>query len=141
LIDLIRARMPLEMQSVSDAVRNATPEHLSEMRRLLTTARENLDDDDRLNMANMGFHQQIARGSGNVVLAQLLNVLHELFRDEQRLILGIGTSRTRDHEEHLQILEAVELRDEKLAVKRMRLHLDGVLDLINRWDPELHPVR
>jgi GntR family transcriptional regulator, transcriptional repressor for pyruvate dehydrogenase complex len=141
LIDLIRARKPLEMQSVSDAVHNATAEHLNEMRRLLTTARESLDDDDRLNLANMGFHQQIARGSGNVVLAQLLSVLHELFRDEQRLILGIGASRTRDHEEHLQILDAVEQRDEKLAVERMRAHLEGVQDLIMRWDPEANPVR
>lgn len=141
LIDLIRARMPLEMQSVSDAVRNATPEHLSEMRRLLTEAFENLSDDERLNSANMGFHQQIARGSGNVVLAQLLSVLHELFREEQRFILGIGASRERDHEEHLAILDAVERRDETLAVERMRANLEGVQALIMRWDPERHPVR
>jgi GntR family transcriptional repressor for pyruvate dehydrogenase complex len=141
LIDLIRARTPLEMQSVSDAVHNATAEHLIEMRRLLTTARESLDDDDRLNMANMGFHQQIARGSGNVVLAQLLSVLHELFREEQRLILGLGASREGDHAEHRAILDAVEQRDEALAVERMRAHLEGVQELIARWDPETNPVR
>ncbi len=140
LIDLIHARTPLEIQSVSEAVHNATTEHLTEMRRLLTEARESLDDDDRLNMANMGFHQQIARGSGNVVLAQLLGVLHELFRDEQRLILGLGASRERDHAEHLEILAAVEQRDETLAVSLMRAHLKGVEELIMRWDPDVHPV-
>ncbi|MEO8337107.1 MAG: FadR/GntR family transcriptional regulator [bacterium] len=140
LVDLIHARMPLEIQSVSEAVHHATGEHLNEMRRLLTDARASLDDDDRLNMANMGFHQQIARGSGNIVLAQLLGVLHELFRDEQRLILGLGASRERDHAEHLEILEAVEKRDEALAVERMRAHLKGVEDLIQRWDPDVHPV-
>jgi len=140
LIDLIRARSPLELQSVSEAVHNATEEHLSEMRRLLTTARESLDDDDRLNMANMGFHQQIARGSGNIVIAQLLSVLQELFKEEQRLILGLGASRERDHAEHLEILEAVEQRDEALAVARMRAHLKGVEELILRWDPDQHPV-
>jgi GntR family transcriptional repressor for pyruvate dehydrogenase complex len=141
LIDLIHARTPLEIQSVSEAVHNATVEHLNEMRRLLTEARESLDDDDRLNMANMGFHQQIARGSGNIVLAQLLGVLHELFRDEQRLILGLGASRERDHAEHLKILDAVEKRDEALAVSLMRVHLKGVEELILRWDPDLHPVQ
>jgi GntR family transcriptional repressor for pyruvate dehydrogenase complex len=140
LVDLIHARMPLEIQSVSEAVHNATTEHLNEMRRLLTDARASLDDDDRLNMANMGFHQQIARGSGNVVLAQLLSVLQELFREEQRLILDLGASRERDYAEHLEILEAVEKRDETLAVARMRAHLQGVKDLILRWDPDVHPV-
>jgi GntR family transcriptional repressor for pyruvate dehydrogenase complex len=140
LIDLIRARTPLEIQSVSEAVHNATTEHLNEMRRLLTDAKASLDDDDRLNMANMGFHQQIARGSGNVVIAQLLSVLQELFREEQRLILELGASRERDHAEHLEILDAVEKRDEALAVSRMRAHLKGVEELILRWDPDLHPV-
>jgi GntR family transcriptional repressor for pyruvate dehydrogenase complex len=140
LLDLIRARSPLELQSVSEAVHNATEEHLNEMRRLLTTARESLNDDDRLNMANMGFHQQIARGSGNIVIAQLLSVLQELFKEEQRLILGLGASRERDHAEHLEILEAVEQRDEALAVARMRAHLKGVEELILRWDPDQHPV-
>ena len=39
LTDLIRARMPLEVQSVADAVNNATPEDILEMKRLLSTAR------------------------------------------------------------------------------------------------------
>src|SRR5262249_15192326 len=38
LVDLIRARTPLETQSAADAAKNATVEHLREMRRLLTTA-------------------------------------------------------------------------------------------------------
>src|SRR5687767_8271005 len=59
LIDLIEARIPIEMQSAALAARNATPDHLDEMRRLLNTAGENLDDDDVLNLSNMGFHRQI----------------------------------------------------------------------------------
>jgi hypothetical protein len=72
---------------------------------------------------------------------QLLNVLQDLFTEEQRLILGIFGSRQRDHAEHLAILEALEKRDEALAVERMRTHLEGVQDAVARWDPEHHPVR
>jgi len=140
LLDLIQTREPLETQSVADACRNGTLEDLVEMRRLLTTAGENLGDDAVLNEVNMGFHRQIARASGNTVLAQLLDVLHELFTDEQRLILGIFGSRDRDHQEHLAILEALEQRDESLCVDRMRQHLRGVQDAILRWNPEDHPV-
>ena len=140
LLDLIQARIPIEMQATALAVRNATQENFDEMRQLLTTAGENLDNDDVLNPINMAFHQQIALASGNTVLAQLRDVLQDLFTEEQRLILGIFGSRSRDHQEHLAIFEALEKRDEALAVERMRTHLEGVQAAVERWDPEHHPV-
>ncbi|MEP6618394.1 MAG: FadR/GntR family transcriptional regulator [bacterium] len=140
LIDLIRARTPLEMQSASDAVSHATPEDVREMRRQLELAGESLGNDEKLNSLNMGFHYQVARSSGNTVLAQILGALHALFTNEQRLILDIFGSRERDHQEHLGILDAIEQRDETLAVERMRTHLEGVRAAIERWNPDDHPV-
>lgn len=140
LLDLIRTRMLLEMQSVGEAVKHGTPEHLKEMRRLLTKSGQNFGNDDVLHASNMGFHRQIAVASGNTVLAQLLDVLVDLFTDEQRLILGIHGPRERDHQEHLDILEAIERRDATLGVELMKKHLEGVQDAVLRWDPEHHPV-
>ena len=141
LLDLIRARIPIEVQSVGDCVKNAAPGHVAEMRLILADAGEHLDDDATLNSVNMAFHGKIAEASGNSVTAQLLDVLHELFTDEQRLILGIFGSREADHQDHLQILEAIERRDGELAVERMRTHLESVHAAILRWNPEDHPVR
>ena len=89
----------------------------------------------------MEFHSKIAQASGSSVTAQLLTVLHDLFTDEQRLILGIFGSREADHQDHLAILDAIERRDEALAVERMRAHLESVQAAILRWDPEDHPVQ
>ena len=140
LLDLIRARIPIEMQSVLYAVRNASAEDLQGMRRLLDIAGQSLDNLTVLNSVNMGFHRQIALASGNMVLTQLLDVMQEMFVDEQRMIIGIFGSPQRDHQEHLALLEAIEQRDELLAVERMRKHLEGVEEAIHQWDPELHPV-
>lgn len=140
LLDLIRARIPIEIQSVADCVKNATPEQVRELKRILTNAGQHLADDEVLNSVNMEFHGKVAEASGNSVTAQLLAVLHELFTDEQRLILDIFGSREDDHEDHLQIFEAIERRDEALAVERMRSHLESVHASIQRWDPEHHPV-
>ena len=140
LLDLIRARIPIEIQSVADCVKNATPEQVRELKRILTNAGQHLADDEVLNSVNMEFHGKIAEASGNSVTAQLLAVLHELFTDEQRLILGIFGSREDDHRDHVQILKAIERRDEALAVERMRSHLESVHASIQRWDPEHHPV-
>src|SRR5256886_17221626 len=52
LLDLLRPRQPLEVGAIAAAVRHATATHLKEMRRLLTTAEQNLDDDDVLNKVN-----------------------------------------------------------------------------------------
>ena len=140
LLDLIRARTPVEILSVGDCVRNATPEQVQDLKHILADAGQHLADDDRLNSVNMAFHGKIAEASGNSVTAQLLAVLHELFTDEQRLILNIFGSREEDHRGHLEILEAIERRDEALAVERMRAHLDSVHAAILRWNPEDHPV-
>jgi GntR family transcriptional regulator, transcriptional repressor for pyruvate dehydrogenase complex len=140
LTDLIEARIPIEVQSATLAAAHATPEHLAELRELLARAGASLDDDALLNTTNLAFHRGIARASGNTVLRQLLEVLSSLFRQEQRLILGIHGSRRQDHAEHLAIFEALERRDEALAAQRMREHLEGVRDVLLRWDPDAHPV-
>jgi GntR family transcriptional repressor for pyruvate dehydrogenase complex len=140
LLDLLKTRVPLELESIALAVEHATPEHLKTMRQLLTTAEQNLTDDDELNRVNMAFHRQISIASDNTVLLQTLDVLRDLFTDQQRMILGIIPSRESDHREHLDILDALERRDAALGAKRMREHLEGVLDAVRQWDPEKHPV-
>ena len=135
LVDLMDARIPVELRTVALAARNATDEHLDEMRRLLAHARDNLSNPEVLTPTNLGFHQQIAIASGNTVLKQILTVLSDLFQDEQRAILDIYSFWQRDYAEHVGILEALEARDETLASNRMRAHLEGVREVLIRWDP------
>lgn len=140
LLDLIEARMAIELKSVALAATHATEEHLAALRETLASAEQNFNDDAALNVANMAFHQQIARASGNTVLYHVLEVLSNLFREEQRVILDIYGSRTKDHAEHRRILEALEQKNEAAAVNRMRAHLHGVREALLRWDPDATPV-
>jgi GntR family transcriptional repressor for pyruvate dehydrogenase complex len=140
LVDLVEARIPIEVQSVSLAAEHATANDLVELRALLARAGATLDDAALLNQTNLAFHRTIARASDNGVLLQLLEVLGSLFKEEQRLILDIHGSRAHDHAEHLRILDALEQRDAGEAGARMRAHLEGVRDVLRRWDPDAHPV-
>jgi len=135
LVDLIEARIPIELQTAALAARNATAEHLDEMRELLAEAGRSLDDADLLNQVNLSFHRQIALASGNTVVHQVLEVLTSIFREEQRLILSIHGRRDSDHQEHLEIYDAIQARDSDLAVERMRAHLERVRDILQRWEP------
>ena len=56
LLDLIQARTPIEMQSAALAAQHASDAHLKEMRSLLTTAEQNLTNDDgSTNYGNYGW--------------------------------------------------------------------------------------
>jgi GntR family transcriptional repressor for pyruvate dehydrogenase complex len=140
LLDLIEARIPIELKSAALAAEHATDEHLAELSALLERASANLDDGALLNQTNLSFHRQIAVASGNLVLQQLLEVLSSLFREEQRMILDIHGSRRDDHEEHVRILDALRRKDATMAVERMRGHLEGVQSVLLRWDPATSPV-
>jgi GntR family transcriptional repressor for pyruvate dehydrogenase complex len=139
LVDLIEARIPIEVTSATLAATHATDEDLCEMRQLLARAGAMIDDASVLNATNLAFHRQIAVASGNVVLRQILEVLSNLFREEQRLIIDIHGSRRRDHDEHLAILDALEQHDAVRAAERMRAHLEGVRAVLERWRPEQPP--
>ena len=140
LVDLIDARIPIEMQTASLAARHATDANLAEMERLLTRAGESFDDANLLTEVNLAFHRQIAVASGNAVMHQILDVLSSLFRREQRVILDIHGRREDDHGEHLEILAALRARDPELAMKRMQGHLQRVKDVLLQWDPSSSPV-
>lgn len=140
MLDLLEARMPLEVKASGLAAHNATKSQLDKMRSLMDAASQNLEDDEFLNTTNLSFHSVIAQASGNTVLAQLQEVLNDLFRNEQRVIIGIYGDRQKDHKEHLQILMAIEQKNEQEARARMQAHLEGVREVLSSWDPLKTPI-
>ncbi|MEM1041680.1 MAG: FadR/GntR family transcriptional regulator [Bacteroidota bacterium] len=140
LVDLIEARILVEVEAAGLAARHATPDDLAAMAALLDRAQAHLDDGDVLNMTNMAFHAAIATASDNGVLRQVLDVLTTLFQAEQRVILDIHGSRQQDHDEHVGILEALRGGDAALAAERMRVHLGGVRAVLLRWDEKAQPL-
>ena len=140
MLDLVEARIPIEVSSAELAAIHGTEDQFEELEDTLLHAGRNLQNDARLNEANMSFHRGIAVASGNDVLVQVQEVLAGLFEREQRVLLGIHGSRKKDHEEHLGILSALRMRDSELAQELMRAHLEWVREVILRWDPAEFPL-
>jgi GntR family transcriptional repressor for pyruvate dehydrogenase complex len=136
MLDLIEARIPIELASVEGAARNASEENIERLEELLEKADEHMEDDAYLTEVNMAFHREIAVASGNTVMAQVLEVLANLFEKEQRMLLDIHGSREEDHAEHLGILEAIREGDAALARERMDKHLEGVCRMAQQWGGE-----
>jgi GntR family transcriptional repressor for pyruvate dehydrogenase complex len=130
LVDVIEARIPLELETVRAATANATGTEIDSMRRLLESAGDAVNDDHRLAAADAAFHRQIAAVSGNTILAQMLDALHDLFTDEGRVVRWGPLARDADVRAHFAILEAIEHRDAPGAAERMRAHLESVRDAV-----------
>jgi GntR family transcriptional repressor for pyruvate dehydrogenase complex len=64
----------------------------------------------------------------------------DLFKGEHRMILNIYGDRQKDHKEHLSILDALRRRDAMLAAQLMQTHLEGVREVLLRWDPKRNPL-
>ncbi len=140
LVHLVEARLPSELEATRLAARHGTREDFDSIEALLLMASDSLSDTDLLCRTNMSFHAAIAQASGNEVLFHILDALANLYRDEQRTILDIFGSRSRDHDEHRAIFEALENHDEALATERMEAHLRGVRDALLRWDESAQPL-
>lgn len=140
LLDLIAARIPIEVLSARLAAEHATAAQRKELARLMKRAGEHLADDEILNETNLAFHRTIAVASGNAVVRQMLEVLTSLFTREQRMILGIQNERQQDHEQHVGILDALQQKNASLAARRMQAHLDHVQRVLSAWDPARTPL-
>ncbi|HEY7236825.1 MAG TPA: FadR/GntR family transcriptional regulator [Gemmatimonadaceae bacterium] len=139
VVDLMETRIPIELQTVALAARNATEQQLTEMGELLDEGTRTVDDPELLVQVNCSFHCRIAVASGNVVMHQILDVLSSLLRREQRRILGVRGRQSDSHREHVEIHEVLCARDPELAVDRMRTHLEHVRDaFVGAVPPETH---
>lgn len=138
MIDLIETRLAVETLTARLAARNVTDSQLDELADLLAKASASVDgthDEDLLHF-NMSFHRRIAAASGNKVALKVLEVLSGLFHAEQYAILALHESRAKDHREHVGIYEAIRARNESLAVRRMRAHLEGVRRILEIQDAD-----
>ena len=133
LRELIEARLVVEPGEAGLAARRAGQAERAGLRQMLTAAARHLSGDDtELHEANMGFHRAIARATGNLVLAEVVDSLLTAHSAEQQEILKIFDDRRRDHDEHLAILAAIEDGDAETATERMSAHLADVEAVVLR---------
>ncbi|GIF73550.1 FadR/GntR family transcriptional regulator [Asanoa siamensis] len=128
--DLLEARELIEPHLAAAAARNATDAQLAELAEAFSRTTAALAEDQRLHLANMGFHSTIGRLGGNRALAQVLESLIDLHDQEQRHILDLYGDRDHDHEVHGAILAAIRGRRPEKARRLMTDHLRDVREVV-----------
>ncbi len=136
LADMVEARIPVETRSAAMAARHATSSDLQALRRLLDSVSDS-GPGPLPNSAGIAFHRRIGFASGSPLLGQFLEAVGDLLPDDQRLLWTMADSRECDHEAHLEILQAVENRQDRLASRLMRSHLESVRGALLEWGEDL----
>jgi GntR family transcriptional regulator, transcriptional repressor for pyruvate dehydrogenase complex len=139
-------RRVLETEAAAMAASRGDPEMLEQARQALDEATEVLDrapiDHQLLMGCDIAFHRAIAVGSGNPVLAALVESLASR-TVRGRLWRGLSDEGAlqRTHAEHGAIMAALEAREPERARVRMAVHLLEVEDFMRSRDGVPHDGR
>jgi GntR family transcriptional repressor for pyruvate dehydrogenase complex len=123
---LFDIRAALESLAVASAVRHHTPADLAAMRAFVagdqsvdaaTMDLDSASDDDR------AFHLAVAQAADNPYLVTLVQVVSELIQETFPITEDLRTGMTSARSTHARIVDAIEKRDEDLAVRLMREHI------------------
>jgi GntR family transcriptional repressor for pyruvate dehydrogenase complex len=121
---LFEARRVLEVGVAGLAAERATAEQIAVMAEEVAEMFASIDDPHAFSTHDVRFHRAVAAGSGNPILAALVEMVSTLFFDERRR----GPMRTPAQLReaaimHRNIYHAVRIRDARAAQREMSQHL------------------
>jgi GntR family transcriptional repressor for pyruvate dehydrogenase complex len=122
--ELVELRSGLEVQAAQLAAARITSEALERMEAHLDTMADNLDELVVFVEADAAFHREIAEGSGNQVLQELLQSIRSLLRIWVDRALTDEGHAAAALKEHTEIHQALRARDASAVAAAMRSHME-----------------
>ncbi|MGE3619134.1 MAG: GntR family transcriptional regulator [Acidimicrobiia bacterium] len=122
--DLIEVREAIEVLIIRRAVSRCTDDDVAELRAIIARAQEAIADRrfDRLPRLNTAFHDRIAEISGNVIAKRVGAQLRE--KIEWAYAADVEERAGRSWADHTALVDALAQRDQRLATKLVRRHVD-----------------
>lgn len=125
--DIIEARKAIELAAIDQACTRLKKSDLQALETLLGRMQENLDDLTSFLRADMEFHQQMVRASGNVVLVTAFLAIYEYHR-----FSSVFTSQHEGEEEsacdfHRKLLTFLKRKNAPAARRILKQHLDHIV--------------
>jgi len=126
LMEIFAVRKMFEPELAFLAAERATPDEVSELKRILSHQRKKLGNRGLVTEIDYSFHLFLAKIAKSQVLLQLYNTLAELINQTREEFLQEGDRPQKSVEGHGEILLAIEKRNPTLAKKAMSRHLENI---------------
>ncbi len=134
---LVYVRELLETEAVRLCARNRTAEDLQNIEAALRECEEKFYTDERVSK-DFAYHQALARGAHNSVIASLLLVITpDVLRYYQRYRV-CTVPQEEVCREHRELLRCIREQDEQGVVAMLRLHLKSLREFSQSIGPEDH---
>ncbi|CEG22765.1 HTH-type transcriptional regulator LutR [Planococcus massiliensis] len=136
--DMLELRRALEIEAISLAAVRAIPSDLANIKQALDEMKNALYDAEKGIKADLHFHQRIVEASHNPLLIHLVQSLAEKMEDSIRATRThrfMDVDRYEDtYVEHVELFEAISIRNSALAKERMEKHITRILDELDLPD-------
>lgn len=134
---LVYVRELLEVEAVKLCARNRTQEDLAAIEAALEECEAKFYTEERVSK-DFAYHQALARGAHNPVIASLLLVITpDVLRYYQRYRV-CSVPQEEVCFEHRELLRCVSEKDEKHAVEMLRRHLRSLCEFARTYNEENH---
>ncbi|SER11465.1 transcriptional regulator, GntR family [Faunimonas pinastri] len=129
MLRCLELRMAVESQAAALAALRRTPAQLHDLQHALEDIEKQMGTGELAVAADFGFHQAVAKASGNALFEQVLQGLHDTIERGMTVALSITREGSperarRVHDEHHTIYRAIAQRDMQGADLAMRYHLE-----------------
>lgn len=131
IMDLLEARAEIEIVAAGLAATRAGEDEVAELNKRLEAMRDAVDDVDSYVEADIAFHLEVARASGNEVFANLVASLRALLRVWAERVLAHAGETESSLAMHEPIVTAIAAGDKEKARAAMQAHME-------RADRRLH---
>ena len=121
--EMFEARLVLEVGVAGLAAEHAPAEHLATMAEELTEMFATVDDPQAFLVHDVRFHQSLAAGCGNRVLAALVEMVAAQFYEQRRRTVSRARDLRESAELHRRIFRAVRAGNAEAAREAMASHL------------------
>jgi GntR family transcriptional repressor for pyruvate dehydrogenase complex len=123
--EMYEARRILEVGAAGLAAERATAEQVASMAEEVASLFASMNDPQGFLRHDIGFHRAVAAGSGNPIVATLVEMVSELYYDRRRRTAERATDRNLQDaaEAHRRIYQAIRSHDAKAAQAAMDEHL------------------
>jgi GntR family transcriptional regulator, rspAB operon transcriptional repressor len=127
VLHILEMRLVNEPYCVGLAAERATQQDIERMRATLNASAQSIRTRNREELMNLdrAFHHQISLSARNPVLSDLITMLHERSLRFWFISLNDDLQLRRIHQEHRDVMDAIERRDGRGAVAAMRGHIDS----------------
>lgn len=138
IANLLEVRKIIELGTAAAAAKRRTDQQLEAMEKALEEMKTSNGNEELGEGADLQFHLTIAEASQNSLLLNLMNhvsgMTEEAMKETRRVwLFSKQTTLEKLAEEHFAIYKAVKEKDEEQARKFMKIHLENVEAVIQKY--------